>query len=158
MCTLYVGPVHAADAVRSSEKPQSGKLTIDAKEIQKTVDWRSRRHAERRVIRVLTVYGKAFYFTYKFKKHGIIYEAFHLFEEDLNKKLAAAKTKKEKHLKVQVVFVPVGRDGAGAGCRQGQCCAASGRLLFIPERQKLVDFASPTYPNVSGVVLSGPLA
>ena len=89
VCTLYVGPVHAADAVKSSEKPQSGKLTIDAKEIQKPWTGDLDGMLKRRVIRVLTVYGKAFYFDIqRFKKHGIIYEAFHLFEEDLNKKLA----------------------------------------------------------------------
>ena len=35
MCTLYVGPVHAADAVESSAEPQSKELTIDPKEVQK---------------------------------------------------------------------------------------------------------------------------
>ena len=156
VCTLYVGPVHAADAVKSSEKPQSGKLTIDAKEIQKPWTGDLDGMLKRRVIRVLTVYGKAFYFTYKFKKHGIIYEAFHLFEEDLNKKLAAAKTKKEKHLKVQVVFVPVGRDELLPALVAGKGDVAASNITITPERQKLVDFASPTYPNVSEVVLSGP--
>jgi len=32
---LYVGPVHVADTIKSSEKSRSGKFTVDPKEIQK---------------------------------------------------------------------------------------------------------------------------
>ena len=124
VCTLYVGPVHAAEAVKSSEKPQSEKLTIDAKEMQKPWTGDLDGMMKRRVIRVLTVYSKTFYFTYKGIQRGMTYDAFRLFEEDLNKKLAKETKLKHKHLKVQVVFIPVGtgRTAAGAGCRQGRYC------------------------------------
>ena len=43
---------------------------------------------ERRIIRVLTVYSKTFYFVDKGTQQGVTYDIFRLFEEDLNKKLA----------------------------------------------------------------------
>src|SRR5262249_17905506 len=65
VCTLYVGPVHAADAGESAEKPQSGKLTVDPREIQKPWTGDLDGMLQRRIIRVLTVYSKTFYFTDK---------------------------------------------------------------------------------------------
>ena len=44
---------------------------------------------ERRVIRVLTVNSKTFYFVDKGVHRGIVVDAFRLFEDELNKKLAA---------------------------------------------------------------------
>jgi membrane-bound lytic murein transglycosylase MltF len=153
---LHVVPVHAADAVKSSEKPQSRTLAIDPKEVQKPWTGDLDGMLQRRIIRVLTVYSKTFYFTDKGTQRGATYEWFHLFEEDLNKKLAAAKTKKEKHLKVRVVFVPVARDQLFSGLVAGKGDVAASNLTITPERQKVVDFASSAYANVSEVVLSGP--
>ena len=111
---------------------------------------------QRRMIRVLTVYSKTFYFVDKGAQRGSVYEFVRLFEEDLNKKLAAAKTKQEKHLKVQVVFVPVARDQLFSGLVAGKGDIAASGLTITSERQKLVDFSAPTYTNVSQLVVSGP--
>jgi membrane-bound lytic murein transglycosylase MltF len=150
VCTLYVGPVHAADAVNSSKEPQSGKLSVDAAEIQKPWTGDFDGMLQRRVIRVLTVYSKTFYFTDKGTQRGATYEWFRLFEEDLNKKLA------KKQLKVQVYFVPVSRDELLPALVAGKGDVVAANLTITPERQKLVDFAVSAYPNVSEVVLSGP--
>ena len=111
---------------------------------------------QRRMIRVLTVYSKTFYFVDKGTQRGSVYEFVRLFEEDLNKKLAAAKTKQEKHLKVQVVFVPVARDQLFSGLVAGKGDIAASGLTITSEREKLVDFSAPTYTNVSQLVVSGP--
>ena len=42
---------------------------------------------ERRVIRVLTTFSKTNYFIDRGTQRGVVYDAFRLFEEDLNKKL-----------------------------------------------------------------------
>jgi membrane-bound lytic murein transglycosylase MltF len=152
----YVDPAHAADQPKSSEKPQSRKLTVEPREIQKPWTGDLDGMVQRRIIRVLTVYSKTFYFTDKGTQRGVTYEAFQLFEQDLNKKLASAKTKKEKHLKVQVIFVPVARDELFSALVAGKGDVAAANLTITPERQKLVDFSSPAYPNVSEVVLSAP--
>ena len=76
---------------------------------------------ERRVIRVLTVNSKTFYFHDKGTQRGTVVDFFRLFEDELNKKLAAEKKLKDKNLKVRVVFIPRGARPAAARarCRQG---------------------------------------
>ena len=105
---------------------------------------------QRRVIRVLTVYNKTFYFTDKYTQRGLTYEIFRLFEEDLNKKLA------KKHLKIQVYFVPVARDQLIPALVAGKGDIAASNLTITAAREKLVDFSAPGYSNVSELVVSGP--
>ena len=147
---VYADPAHTADAPKSSDKSPSGKLTLDPREIQKPWTGDLDGMLKRRVIRVLTVYSKTFYFADKGTQRGGTYELARLFEEDLNKKLA------KKNLKVQVYFIPVSRDQMLPALAAGKGDVAASNLTITPERQKLVDFASPTYANVSEVVLSGP--
>ena len=64
---------------------------------------------ERRFIRVLTVYSKSFYFVDKGVQRGATHDLFRLFEQDLNEKLAKDNKLKQKHLKVQLLFIPVAR-------------------------------------------------
>ena len=94
---------------------------------------------ERRLIRVLTVYSKTIYFADKGIERGTAYEYGRLFEQELNKKLAAEKKLKDKNLKVRVVFIPVRRDqllpGAGSD---------SSRQLTSRREPRLVDFTRPT--------------
>ena len=59
---------------------------------------------ERRVIRVLTTYSKTTFFIDQGTPRGLVPDTFKLFEDDLNKRL------KNKHLRVQIVFVPVAHD------------------------------------------------
>ncbi len=110
----------------------------------------------RRTIRVLTTYSKTFYFLDKGTQRGATYDAFRLFEQDLNKKLARQKQLKQKHLKVQVMFIPVGRDELLPALAAGKGDIAAANLTITEERRKLVDFARPVYTGVSEVVLSGP--
>ena len=154
-----MGLVHAADTTASPETPSSatgssGKLTVDPKEIQRPWTGDLDGMIERGRIRVLTVYSKTFYFTNKGTQRGATYDSFLLFEEDLNKKLA--KQRKRRHLKVQVILVPVGRDELLPGLVAGKGDIAASNLTITAERQKLVDFAEPTYSHVSEVLLSGP--
>jgi len=110
----------------------------------------------RRVIRVLTVNSKTFYFHDKGTQRGTVVDWFKLFEDELNKKLVAKKTLKHKHLKVRVVFIPVRRDQLLPGLAAGQGDIAAANLTVTPERQKLVDFTVSGLANVSEVAVSGP--
>ncbi len=111
---------------------------------------------ERRNIRVLTAYSKTFYFQTKGTQRGATYDAFRLFEDDLNKKLAKEKKLKKKHLKVHVIFIPVRRDELLSALVAGKGDIAAANLTITPERQKQVDFSAPVYSDVSEVVVSGP--
>ncbi|MDH4556719.1 lytic transglycosylase F [Pseudomonas sp. BN417] len=152
---LYSGPAPAADAIKSSETPQAETLTVDPAEIQKPWTGDLEEMKERRIIRVLTIYSKTFYFTDKGTQRGGTYDAFILFEKELNKKMVSAKSKAKKHLKVHVVFVPVSRDELLSALVAGRGDIAASNLTITPGRQELVDFSVPIYTNVSEVILSG---
>jgi len=109
-CVLLAGSVcFAAEEASAPQEPVREELTIDTDLIAKPWTGDLDGMIERGVIRVLTAYSKTFYFVNKGAQHGVVYDAFRLFEDDLNKKLAKAKKLKHKHLKLRVVFVPVGR-------------------------------------------------
>ena len=157
-CTLFAGPIHAATkAEPSSGKPQREELTINLEE-EAAKPWTGDLDGmiERRVIRILTVYSKTFYFVHKGIQRGTTYDIFRLFEADLNKKLAKDQKLKHKHLKVRVVFIPVARGDLLQALAAGKGDIAASNLTVTEERQKLVDFSSPLYRNVSEVVVSGP--
>ena len=110
----------------------------------------------RRVIRVLTVYSKTSYFVDKGIQRGTTHDIFHLFETDLNKKLAKSKQLKKKHIKVRVVFIPVNRGELLHALATGKGDIAASNLSISEDRAKLVDFSSPVYRNVSELLVSGP--
>jgi membrane-bound lytic murein transglycosylase MltF len=110
----------------------------------------------RRVIRVLTVYSKTFYFMDKGIQRGTTYDIFQLFETDLNEKLAKSKKLKQKHIKVRVVFIPIHRGDLLQALAAGKGDIAASNLTISEDRQTLVDFSTPVYRNVSELVVSGP--
>jgi membrane-bound lytic murein transglycosylase MltF len=105
---------------------------------------------QRRMIRVLVVNSKTFYFLEKGTQRGLTYDVFKAFEDDLNKKL------KNKHIRVHVLFVPVSRDELLPALTEGRGDIAAANLTITPERQKLVDFAAPIFTRVSEIVITGP--
>lgn len=105
---------------------------------------------ERRLIRVLTVYSKTFFFVDRGTQRGTAHDALKLFEETLNKKL------KTKHLRVAVAFIPVSRDELLPALAEGRGDIAAANLTITPERAKLVDFTHPLGTGVKEVVVTGP--
>jgi len=154
--TLFASPIHAAvEVVPSPETPHRERLTITPEEVMTPWTGDLDGMIARRVIRVLTVYSKTFYFMNKGIQRGITYDIFHLFETDLNKKLAKSK-KLKKHIKVRVVFIPVHRGELLQALAAGKGDIAASNLSITEERERLVDFSSPAYRNVSEVLVSGP--
>jgi len=148
---------NAAPAQQTTPQKVAGDtLTIDLTPVLKP--WAGDLHGmiARRVIRVLTVNSKTFYFHDKGTQRGTVVDWFKLFEDELNKKLVAEKTLNNKHLKVRVVFIPVRRDQLLPGLAGGQGDIAAANLTVTPERQKLVDFTVSGLANVSEVAVSGP--
>jgi len=156
-CALAARPTHAAaEAKPSAAAPQRERLTIAPEEMMAPWTGDLDGMIERRVIRVLTVYSKTFYFTDKGVQRGTTYDAFHLFEADLNRKLAKSKQLKKKHIKVRVVFIPVQRGELLQALAAGKGDIAASNLSVSDDRQKMVDFSAPVYRNVSELVVSGP--
>lgn len=105
---------------------------------------------KRRLIRVLTVYSKTFYFVDKGQPRGIAYDALKEFEADLNKKL------KTGNLHIHFIFIPVSRDELLNGLVEGRGDIAAANLTITPDRLKTVDFTDPTFKNAREIVLTGP--
>jgi membrane-bound lytic murein transglycosylase MltF len=137
-------------------KAAGGALTIDLAAMQKPWTGDLDGMVERRVIRVLTVNSKTFYFHDKGTQRGTVVDAFRLFEDEVNKKLAAENKLKDRNLKVRVVFIPLRRDQLLPGIAAGKGDIAAANLTITPERQKSVDFTVPGMANVNEVVVSGP--
>ena len=154
-CAFFAGAVQAASESKLSvQTPQRATLTLPTDEAMKPLTGDLDKMIERRLIRVLTTYSKTFFFVDKGNQRGTTYDAFRLFEEDLNKKLLKQKKLKQKHLKVRVIFIPVARDNLLPALAAGKGDIAAANLTITEERQKLVDFSSPVYSDVSEVVIS----
>jgi membrane-bound lytic murein transglycosylase MltF len=153
-CVLFGNP-----ALAQKQAPQEAvgrTLTIDPTQMQKPWTGDLDGMIERRVIRVLTVNSKTFYFVDKAVQRGIVVDSFRLFEDEFNKKLVSEKKLKNKNLKVRVVFIPLRRDQLLPGLAAGNGDIAAANLTITPERQKLVDFSLAGKSNVSEVVVTGP--
>jgi membrane-bound lytic murein transglycosylase MltF len=105
---------------------------------------------QRRLIRVLVTYSRTHYFVDKGTQRGLTYDAFRLFEDDLNKKL------KKKTIRIHTVFVPVARDQLIPALLEGRGDIAAANLTITAERLKQVDFTDPSGSNVSEIVVTGP--
>jgi len=151
---LFGGPALAQK--QAPQKAVGGTLTIDLAQMQKPWTGDLDGMIERRVIRVLTVNSKTFYFHDKGTQRGTVVDSFRLFEDELNKKLAAEKKLTNKNLKVRVAFIPLRRDQLLPALAAGKGDVAAANLTITPERQKLVDFTVPGMANVSEVVVAGP--
>jgi len=107
-------------------------------------------------IRVLTVHSKTIYFLDKGVPRGIAVDYARLFEEELNRKLAAEKKLRHRNLKLRLVFIPVRRDELLPGLVAGMGDIAAASLTITPERQKVVDFSAAGMSDVRQVVVTGP--
>ena len=105
-----------------------------------------------RVIRVLVVYSKTFYFLDHGRQRGLAYDLLKEFEKFVNQKYGT------KTLRVHVVFYPVRRDQILAHLVGGLGDIAVANLTITPERQKLVDFSDPTLAGVKELLVTGPAA
>jgi len=111
---------------------------------------------ERRLIRVLAVNSKTFYFQEPGHRARPRPTTPSRVRGGSEQDAREAGKFKQKHLKLRVVFIPIGRDALLQALADGKGDIAAADLTVTPERQKRVDFTSPVYPNVSELVVSGP--
>ena len=103
---------------------------------------------EKRVVRMLVVFSKTFYFIDKGQQRGITYD----FGMELEKYLNASN--KDKTRPIRVIFIPVARDQLLPALAAGAGDIATGGLTVTPERMKLVDFTAPAAENVSELLVT----
>ncbi len=105
---------------------------------------------ERRFIRVLVTYNRTHFFVDKGTQLGIIHDLLKQFEEDLNRKL------ENRHIRVNVVFIPVARDELETALLEGMGDIAAANLTITPAREKNVDFTDPLMRDVKEIPVTGP--
>ena len=107
---------------------------------------------ERRVIRVLTVFSRGWYFLDGPDQRGVTYEAVKRFEEAINERFETG------NLRVHVVIIPVARERLLPALAGGYGDIAAGNLTITPEREEVVDFADGWNLEVDEIVVTGPSA
>jgi membrane-bound lytic murein transglycosylase MltF len=107
---------------------------------------------QRRVIRVLTVYGLPRYILDGVQEGGITYELFKMFEKFINERLGRGQ------LRVHVVLIPVARDELISGLVAGRGDIAAAGLTITPERKDIIEFTDPVTRELAEVLVTGPSA
>ncbi len=105
---------------------------------------------KRRLIRVLVVSNRMFYYVDRGTQRGATYEALQLFEKYVNQKY------KTGELPVHVVCIPVRRDQLIAGLNEGRGDIAAANLGVTAGREELVDFSIPIRSDRDEIVATGP--
>ncbi len=139
-------PAAAPEPERTVDMPDSGIAAIALAPWTGDLDGM----IERRLIRVLTTYSKTSYFIDQGTPRGLVTETFKLFEDDLNKRL------KNKHVRVQVVIVPVAHDELVPALLEGRGDIVAAGKLISAWRKEQVDFTNPTRSGISVIAVSGP--
>ena len=150
-----LGAVPAFAQTSTAPKAPREDLTIDPATV--TQSWKGDldQMVERRIVRVLVVPSKTFYFNDKGTQRGITYDAFQLVEQELQKRVDQDKKLKRKHLKVKFFYVLVSRDEIFTALAEGKGDIAAANLSITPSRETLVDFAKPHLNGVREVVVTG---
>ncbi|HEY6930767.1 MAG TPA: transporter substrate-binding domain-containing protein [Thermoanaerobaculia bacterium] len=155
LCLLAASTASAQP--RQSAHPDSREaLTIDPATILQPWKGDLEQMVERRIIRVLVVPNKTFYFNDKGTQRGVTYDTFQLIEQELTKHLQRAKKLKRKNLKVKFFYVSVGRGEIFSALTEGKGDIAAANLSITPQRQAIVDFSAPVMHDVQEIVLTGP--
>ncbi len=159
-------PVPTAEAIpeannTASEGPAKPQPRLSLEQIQQELDvpgiseaWTGDLNGmvDRRVIRVLTVYGLGRYFVDHGQEKGITYELLKMFEDALNKKMG------RKHVRIHLVFIPVARDELIPGLLEGRGDIAVAGLTITSERDEVIDFSNPLSRELSEILVTGPSA
>ena len=106
---------------------------------------------QRRMLRVLVVYSKTFFFIDKGTPRGLNHDGMIALEKSLNRRL---KTGKRSH--IRFVFIPVRHDELLPALLDGRGDLAVANLTVTPGRQAHVDFSDPYLRNVRELVVTGP--
>jgi len=112
---------------------------------------------KRGFIRVLVTYNKTDFFFDGAVKRGFTHEIFRQFDKFLYKELRKRGAIK-KHLRINIIYLPVLRDQLLPHLEKGLGDIAAGNLTITPKRRKKVDFATPYYTEARELVVTGPSA
>ncbi|MFK8041014.1 transglycosylase SLT domain-containing protein [Congregibacter sp.] len=141
---LESDPVTAVEAPKSADEPDvpgMRRWTGDLDELR-----------ERRIVRILTVYGPGRFHLEDGQGRGIIAEMATSFENHLNQDL------EKKHIRVFTIVIPVARDQLIPALLDGRGDVISAGLTITPEREGIVDFSIPASKPLNEILVTGPSA
>ena len=104
---------------------------------------------ERRFVRALVTPNRTQYFLDGAQQKGSTYELLKEFEKEINEKLG------NKTIQFHVLIMPTTRDRILADLAEGRGDIAATNLTITPERQAMVDFATPLMA-VDEIIVTGP--
>jgi membrane-bound lytic murein transglycosylase MltF len=107
---------------------------------------------DKRVVRILTVYGPGRFHLEEGQGRGIIAEMATQYENFLNENLD------RKHIRVYTVVIPVARDQLVPALLEGRGDLIAAGLTITPERQDIVDFSIPASKPLNEILVTGPAA
>lgn len=107
---------------------------------------------EKRVVRILTVYGPGRYYLEEGLGQGIIAEMARLLEEHLNKRLERG------HVRVLTMIIPVARDQLIPALLAGRGDIIAAGLTTTERRAEQVDFSIPASKPLNEILVTGPAA
>lgn len=103
---------------------------------------------KRRLIRILVVYSKTFYFLDKARQRGVTYEAGMELEKELNP------TRTSRTRPIRVVFIPTRRDQLLTALAEGRGDIAAANLTITPERERMVAFTTPISRTIDEILVT----
>ncbi|MFO7644396.1 MAG: lytic transglycosylase F [Desulfosarcina sp.] len=103
---------------------------------------------QKRTVRVLMPYNRAFFFFDGLKAKGISYENAMHFQEYINKKQQTG------ILKIHVLVIPTPREKLLTRLKEGKGDIAIGNLTITDERKKTVDFSDPFAKRISEILVT----
>jgi membrane-bound lytic murein transglycosylase MltF len=103
---------------------------------------------QHRLVRILVVYSKTFYFLDKAEQHGVTYELGMELEKALNS------ANNDRARPIRVFFIPTSRDRLLPDLAEGRGDLAAANLTITPERLKLVDFTAPFSGNAREILVT----
>ena len=104
---------------------------------------------KRGFLRILTAHNPLFFTFDGDGKQGIIAEVSKELDKHLAEEIGRVRS-------LTIIIIPVSRDEMIPSLIEGRGDIIMGNLTITPERQKLVEFSPPIYPNVEELVITGP--
>jgi membrane-bound lytic murein transglycosylase MltF len=103
---------------------------------------------KRRLIRMLVVYSRTFYFLDRARQRGATYEAGLELEKELNP------GRKSRTRPIRVVFIPMRRDRLLSALAEGRGDIAAGNVTITLDRQQIVEFTTPIARNIEEILVT----
>lgn len=141
-------------ACASTASRAESELPVEPLSLPRTLTWSGDFDGllQRRIVRILVVPSKTFFFLDKADTLGVTAETGQEFEKWINKRHA------KPPFDIKVVFVPTRRDRIFQDLIDGKGDIAAADLTITAERSATVDFAKPWSKGVKEILVTGPSA